>query len=231
MLLGGLQKVSLVDYPGKVAATVFTSGCNFCCPFCHNPELVDGKQIRHQPFFSQAEFFDFLKDRREMIEGVCVTGGEPAIHEDLPEFLGKIKNLGFSVKLDTNGTNPEMLKSLLKDRMVDYVAMDIKGPLENYQKIAKAEVDLEKIHQSTELVRQFPDYEFRTTVVPKIHKKEDFLSIARWLDGAKKYFLQQFRPGKTLELKYEKVRPYPDEKLVEFCQAIKPFFETCEVRV
>jgi len=231
MLLGGLQKVSLVDYPNRVAATVFTAGCNFSCPFCHNPELVQIGKYKNQLFLPDQDFFDFLGTRRGLIDGVCVSGGEPTIQKDLPEFLKKIKALGFLTKLDTNGTDPEVLKNLAKQNLVDYAAMDIKGPLEKYGEIAGSNIDLEKINESTELLRSFPDYEFRTTVVPKLHKKEDFLSIAKWLEGAKKYFLQQFRPENTLDESYEKIRPYSDEKLGQFCQLIKPFFETCEIRV
>ena len=230
MLLGGLQKVSLVDYPGRVAATVFTAGCNFLCPFCHNPELVQIGKYRNQLFLPDEEFFDFLKTRRGLIDGVCVSGGEPTLQLDLPEFLKKIKGLGFLTKLDTNGAKPEVLKDLAAKNLVDYVAMDIKGPLEKYGKIVGTNIDFEKIHESTELVRHFPNYEFRTTVIPKFHKKEDFLSIAKWLDGAKKYFLQQFRPEKTFDESFQKIRPYSDEKLAQFCGLIKPFFETCEVR-
>jgi len=231
MLLGGLQKLSLIDYPGCVAATVFTVGCNFYCPFCHNPELVDRTRALHQFIISEKEFFDFLASRQEMIEGVCVTGGEPTLHPDIKEFLAKIKNLGFLVKLDTNGTKPELLADLLKEKTVDYVAMDIKAPLEKYHKIVNADVDMEKIYASSNLTRQFPDYEFRTTVVPTLHQKEDFLSIARWLEGAKKYYLQQFRPEETLEPGFSEIKPYSDEELINFCQTIKPFFERCEVRI
>ncbi len=230
MLLGGLQKVSLVDYPGRVAATVFTAGCNFLCPFCHNPELVQIGKYRNQLFLPDEEFFDFLKTRRGLIDGVVVSGGEPTLQEGLGEFLKKIKAMGFLTKLDTNGAKPEVLKDLAEKNLVDYLAMDIKGPLEKYGQIVGTNIDFEKIHESTELARGFPDYEFRTTVVPKFHKKEDFLSIAKWLDGAKKYFLQQFRPEKTFDESFAKIRPYSDEKLAEFCQLIKPFFETCEVR-
>ncbi|OGZ34486.1 MAG: anaerobic ribonucleoside-triphosphate reductase activating protein [Candidatus Portnoybacteria bacterium RBG_19FT_COMBO_36_7] len=231
MLLGGLQKVSLVDYPGRVAATVFTAGCNFLCPFCHNPELVTIGKYPEQMFLPDEDFFDFLKSRHGLIEGVCVSGGEPTIQENLPEFLKKIKAMGFLTKLDTNGARPEALKNLAKENLVDYLAMDIKGPLDKYGKITGMNIDFEKIHESTELTRQFPDYEFRTTVIPKFHKKEDFLSIAKWLDGAKKYFLQQFRPEKTFDESFQHIRPYPDEKLGEFCNLIKPYFETCEVRI
>ncbi|MFH0852362.1 MAG: anaerobic ribonucleoside-triphosphate reductase activating protein, partial [bacterium] len=198
MLLGGLQKLSLIDYPGRVAATVFTVGCNFSCPFCHNPELVKVGSDRLQMYLPEDDFFGFLKERHGMIEGICISGGEPTIHQDLPAFLEKIKSAGFLVKLDTNGTWPSVLKDLVAKKLVDYVAMDIKAPLERYHEIVNADVDLEKIHESTQLVRALPDYEFRTTVIPDFHKKEDFLSIARWLDGSKRYYLQQFKPENTL---------------------------------
>jgi len=223
--------MSLIDYPGRVAATVFTAGCNFLCPFCHNPELVQIGKYRNQLFLPEEEIFDFLKSRQGLIDGVCVSGGEPTLQQDLPEFLKKIKAMGFLTKLDTNGAKPEVLKDLAKENLVDYLAMDIKGPLEKYGKIAGLNIDFEKIHESTDLARHFPDYEFRTTVIPKFHKKEDFLSIAKWLDGAKKYFLQQFRPEKTFDETFQKLRPYSDEKLGQFCQMIKPFFEICEVRI
>jgi pyruvate formate lyase activating enzyme len=231
MLIGGLQKLTLVDYPGRVAASVFTAGCNFFCPFCHNPELINIDQQKKRFFVSEPDFFDFLSGRHGMIDGICVSGGEPTVQADLPDFLKKIKALGFLVKLDTNGAKPEVLRDLLRQGLVDYLAMDIKGPLEKYQKIVKTDVDLEKIHKSTEIARSFPDYEFRTTVVPDLHEKEDFLNIARWLDGAKNYFLQQFNPKKTLDPGLKTVIPFSDEKLVEFSQMIKPYFEKCEVRI
>jgi len=231
MLLGGLQKLSLIDYPGRVAATVFTVGCNFSCPFCHNPELVKVGSDRLQMYLPEEDFFEFLEQRQGLIEGICISGGEPTIHQDLPAFLEKIKSAGFLVKLDTNGTWPSVLKDLVSKKLVDYVAMDIKAPLERYHEIINAEVDLEKIHESVQLVRALPDYEFRTTVIPDFHKKEDFLSIARWLDGAKRYYIQQFKPENALDPAFAKMRPYEDQILAEFCQVIKPYFEICEVRV
>ena len=223
MLLGGLQKVSLVDYPGRVAATVFTAGCNFLCPFCHNPELVTIGKYPEQMFLPDEDFFDFLKSRHGLIEGVCVSGGEPTIQENLPEFLKKIKAMGFLTKLDTNGARPEALKNLAKENLVDYLAMDIKGPLDKYGKITGMNIDFEKIHESTELTRSIWSASCSHVI--------DFLSIAKWLDGAKKYFLQQFRPEKTFDESFQHIRPYPDEKLGEFCNLIKPYFETCEVRI
>jgi len=220
MLIGGLQKLTLIDYPGKIATTVFTIGCNFSCAFCHNPELVDPIKIKKQPLISEKTFFDFLKSRKGDLDGVCITGGEPTIHKDLPEFIKKIKNLGFSVKLDTNGSNPEMLEKLIRSNLLDYIAMDIKNSNLKSQ-----------ISKSVEIIKNSGvDYEFRTTIVPALHKKEDIIKMAKEISPAKKYFLQQFRPGKNLDKKFEKEKPYPLEKLVEFCQAIRPFFEECGIR-
>jgi len=217
MLFGGLQKLSLIDFPGKICATVFTVGCNFSCAFCHNPELVDPIKIKKQPIISEKEFFEFLNSRQGMLEGVCITGGEPTIHKDLPEFIKKIKKLGFSIKLDTNGSNPEMLKKLIKNNLIDYIAMDIKGPGQ-----ASKSIDIIK--------NSGIDYEFRTTIVPALHKKEDIIKIAKEISPAKKYFLQQFRPGKNLDKKFEKEKTYSKKELEDFCEAIKSYFDYCGVR-
>lgn len=173
MILGGLQKLTLIDYPGKIAATVFTVGCNFSCPYCHNPELVNAKLIASQPKIPDKEIFDFLARRRGMLEGVCVTGGEPTIFSDLPDFIGQIKRMGFSIKLDTNGSQPVMLERLLNDKLVDYVAMDIKAPLEKYKTVVGDKVRLEDIQRSVELTMQTPDYEFRSTILPALHSRQD----------------------------------------------------------
>ena len=241
MKIGGLQKLTIIDYPGKIAATVFTVGCNFSCPFCHNPELVDSLKIKKQPLISDEDIFDFLKRRQGILEGICITGGEPVLHQDLPKFIKKIKDLGFSVKLDTNGSNPEILKKLIREKLVDYFAMDIKGSLEKYQQIIRKKIDLEKIKKSVELIKDSGvDYEFRTTIVPGIHTKEDIVKIAEWLGrptrlrqgfgGRGKYFLQNFRPGKTLEPSFEKEKAYSSEELIEICRIIRPYFDYCGIR-
>jgi len=210
--------LTLIDYPGKIAATVFTIGCNFFCSFCHNSELVDPEKIKKQPIISEKEFFEFLESRKGDLDGVCITGGEPTIHKDLPGFIKKIKELGFSVKLDTNGSNPEMLKKLIGEKLIDYIAMDIKGPLQ----IPKKSVEIIK--------NSGIDYEFRTTIVPALHKKEDIIKIAKEISPAKKYFLQQFRPGKNLDKKFEKEKTYSKKELDEFCEVIKSYFDFCGVR-
>ena len=230
MILGGLQKLTLIDFPGRIAATVFTVGCNFSCPFCHNPDLVDAQKILDAPKIEEKDFFDFLKNRQGMLEGVCVTGGEPTLNRDLPEFLAKIKELGFLVKLDTNGTNPALVEKLLKKNLVDYIAMDIKAPLEKYKEVVGPWVSLEDIQRSVELTRSLPEYEFRTTVLPALHSKKDLLGIGRWLQGSKRYFLQQFRPQITLDEKFASERPFDDKTLAEIRQSLAIFFDECGIR-
>ena len=231
MTIGGLQKTTLIDYPGKVAATVFTAGCNFFCNFCHNQDLVLPKKTEEFPFMSEEQFFWWLEKKIGLLDGVCITGGEPTIHSDLPEFIKEIKKMDFLVKLDTNGTNPKMLENLLSKKLVDYLAMDIKAPLDKYRKFSNLEVDLSKIRRSAELVRQAPEYEFRTTVIPMFHEKEDILKIGEWLKGAKKYVLQQFRPEITLDPSCSMLKPYPDKKLQGFQKLLKPYFGVCELRL
>lgn len=191
MLIKGLQKLTLLDYPGKMACTVFTAGCNFRCPFCHNASLVtniDDERI------SEEEFFSFLQKRQGIIEGVCVTGGEPTLQPDLKEFLKKIKDLGYSVKLDTNGYRPEVLKEVVNSGLVDYVAMDIKNSQSKYAlTVGLSNFDIDKINESVEfLMSGVVDYEFRTTVVKELHTEDDIQDIVSWINRAKKYFLQGF---------------------------------------
>ena len=231
MEIGGLQKLTLIDYPGKLACTVFLIGCNFHCPWCYSKELVLPEEIKKQPRISEKEFFDFLKERKGLLENLVVCGGEPTIHQELPDFMKKIKELGYLVKLDTNGSNPQMLKKLINDNLLDYVAMDIKLPKEKYPKIFGKKVKIKDIEESIKILKQGKiDYEFRTTVVPTILKKEDIIKMARWIGPAKKYYLQNFRAEKTIDPKFEKIKPYPENYLLEIQKAISPFFETCQVR-
>lgn len=231
MQIGGLQELTLIDYPGKLAATVFICGCNFRCPFCYSSEIVLPEKIKIQPKFSEKEFFDFLKSRKNLIEGVVICGGEPTMCRDLISFIKKIKKEGFFVKLDTNGSEPKVLENLISEKLIDYVAMDIKAPFLNYAKAAGVKVDLAKIKKSVELIKKSGiDYEFRTTVVPGVHTREDILQMARDLAPAKKYFLQNFLPQKTMDKKFESIKPYPIEFLLAIQKAISPFFEICQVR-
>ncbi len=229
--IGGFQKVTLIDYPGRVAATVFLCGCNFRCPFCYSSELVLPERIKNQPKISEKEVFVFLKERKGLLEGVVICGGEPTIYKDLPKFIKKLKKLGFLVKLDTNGSNPEMLKKLIDEKLIDYVAMDIKAPKEKYSKIIGAKIDVKKIQKSIDiLIKGKIDYEFRSTIVPLIHTKEDVIEMAKWIRGAKRYYLQEFRAEKTIDPKFEKIKPYSQEYLLEIQKAISLFFGVCQVR-
>ena len=231
MKIGGIQKVSLIDYPGKIAATVFLSGCNFRCPWCYNRELVLPAEIKKQPSISEKEFFKFLKEKKGLLEGAVISGGEPTLNKNLPDFIKKIKKLGYSVKLDTNGSNPDLLKSLVNRKLIDYVALDIKGPTEKYKKITGGKADIKKIEESVDFLKKSKiDCEFRTTVVPALLKKEDILKIAEWISGAKRYYLQNVRPEKNLSPKFRKIKPYPQNYLLDIHKAISPFFEVCQIR-
>lgn len=188
----GLQKLTLLDYPDKVACTIFTAGCNFRCPFCHNASLVT--RTGENEDIETEEVIRFLKKRVGILDGVCVTGGEPLYWPGIQEFLSRVKELGYQVKLDTNGSYPKRLKEIVKAGLVDYVAMDIKNSRENYGRtIGIGEYDLTKIEESVRYLLGEPiDYEFRTTVVRQFHRKKDFELIGQWIKGAKRYYLQQF---------------------------------------
>ena len=194
MLLKGLQKLTLLDFPGKVAATVFVGGCNFRCPFCHNASLVIGKRLKDTPSVSCEDFFSFLQKRKGRLEGVCVSGGEPTLYKDLIPFLYNIKELGYLIKLDTNGYRPAVLREAVDSGLVDYVAMDIKNSKESYAKTVGLEkFDITPIEESVDfLMNGKVDFEFRTTLVRQLHTERDIYSIATWLRGDEKYFLQSF---------------------------------------
>lgn len=231
MVIGGLQKFTLIDFPGKIAATVFLSGCNFRCPWCYSPELVLPEKIKDHPRISEEELFDFLKIRQGTLDGIVVCGGEPSINKDLPEFIKKIKKLEYAIKLDTNGSNPDMLQELIKKKLIDYVAMDIKGPKEKYEKISGKKTNINDISKSINILKSSGiDYEFRTTLVPGLLKKEDIAGIARWISGAEKYYLQNFRPEKNLDPKFQKIKPYSDKEIADIFKAVSPFFKICKIR-
>jgi pyruvate formate lyase activating enzyme len=230
MILGGYQKLTLIDYPGKLATTVFTVGCSFRCPFCHNPELVLGSQSTVNSGLEK-EFFAFLKKRQGKLEGVCITGGEPTIQPDLIDFIKKIKKMGFLVKLDSNGTRPDVLKKLFDLKLLDFVAMDIKNQLKFYDKTTGTKVDKDRIRLSVELIRNARvPYEFRTTVVPGIHTPSDFLAIAKWIGGAESYFLQEYRELKILDPKLKKKTKGKSLDLDKIKASIKESFQKIGIR-
>lgn len=192
MQFSGFQKLTLLDYPEKTACTLFTAGCNFRCPFCHNAALVT--HIDNSNFYTEEYILDYLKKRKGVLDGVCITGGEPLMHKQLPEFIKKVKSLGFLVKLDTNGSYPERLAALIDSGIIDYVAMDIKNCKEKYLLTADcSDDDLRNVEKSVELLKQNKvDFEFRTTVVKEYHTVDDIKKISEWIEGADKYFLQNF---------------------------------------
>ena len=210
MKIGGLQKVSLIDYPGLISAIIFLQGCNFKCSYCHNPELVDSKLF--QPCIKEKEVLDFLNMRRGKLDAVVITGGEPTIHDGLALFIKQIKKMGFAVKLDTNGSQPQVIKNLLDEKLLDFIAMDIKAPLEKYKDIVKTQVNPDSIKESIRLILKAKiPYEFRTTVVASQLEEKDILQIGKMIAGAKHYVLQKFVPVKVLEKKFLKEKSYPDE--------------------
>ena len=197
MKISGLEKMSLVDFDGYVAATVFTAGCNFKCGFCHNSPLVMGAESL--PSIPEEEILAYLKKRSGILDGVCVSGGEPTLNKDLPFFIEKIKNLGYKVKLDTNGTNPQMIKSLFDAGLCDYFAMDIKNNREDYARIIGFDTfDTKNVEKSVEyFLSGNAPYEFRTTLINEHHKKENIELIGKWIKGANKYFLQKFKDSES----------------------------------
>lgn len=221
MIIGGLQKTSLLDFPEKIAAIVFTMGCNFRCGYCHNPELINGEA-------KIEEVFEFLKTRQGKLDGVVITGGEPCLQKDLPEFIKQVKELGFAVKLDTNGSFPEMLEKVLPD--LDYVAMDIKAPLEKYSQIVNVDVDTLKILKSIEILKNGGvDYEFRTTVVKSQLSFEDFEKIGQLIQGAPRYYLQRFEASKILDKSLENEKTYSTEEFERIIDILKSYVKA-EVR-
>lgn len=236
MLIGGFQKFSLIDYPGKISAVVFLLGCNFRCGFCHNPELVDPDFADWKTQILEDDILKFLEERKGKLEGVCITGGEPTIWQDLPEFIKKIKKLGFSVKLDTNGTNYEMVKVIVESRLVDYFAIDIKNSPEKYSQTTDTKMNIENLEKILKIIIDNNiALELRTTIVPGLHSKEDMIKVKEWLDGlgvlnkTSLYALQQFRPFKTLNEKYKNVIPYSEAELKEMAEVFEGKVET-EVR-
>jgi pyruvate formate lyase activating enzyme len=225
------MKLSLIDYPGKIGCTVFTQGCAFRCRFCHNPELIPTKKFpKEVEETSEKEFFEFLESRRGKLDGVTITGGEPTIHPDLPDFIRKIKEMGFLVKLDTMGINPSMVKSLLEEKLIDCVAMDIKHSPEKYHLATGVKSNMKKIQETIELLKNSEiEYIFRTTCVPGIHSEEDFEELGEMVKGAKTYHIQEYRD----EITYDKALPEESKNhsldLEKIKQIMEPKVEKVEI--
>ena len=211
----GLQKTSLIDFAPHIVSTVFLARCNFRCPFCHNPGIVEG--FLSMDSISEASFFKHLEDRKGLIDGVCITGGEPTLYRHLPEFIKKIKEKGLIVKLDTNGTNPKMLNELIISGLLDYVAMDIKTSREKYPQATRSGIDISVIEESVNILKngKIP-YEFRTTAVPEFFTKDDAVKVCEWIKGAEAHYIQQFISSVSLlDKNLEKTKPYSLEELEE----------------
>jgi len=228
MQIHGLNKTTLLDYPGRVAATIFTGGCNFRCPFCHNGDLVLNPDSL--PSFSQEEIYSFLEKRKNVLSGVCITGGEPTLQKDLKEFLIPVKKMGYLIKLDTNGTLPDVVKDLYENELLDYVAMDIKSSPENYEKVAGVNgLTFEKIQETAAFIMTSGmNYEFRTTVVKELHNSEDFLSIARWLKNCNAYFLQDYQDNENAIT--TGFHSYTKIELEAFRDLIRPYISNVNLR-
>ncbi len=228
MQIHGLNKTTLLDYPKHLAALIFLGGCNMRCPFCQNAPLVIAPGT--QPVISEEELFSFLNKRRNLLEGVCISGGEPTLYPDLPELLEKIKALGYKIKLDTNGTNPSMMKQLVRDHLIDYIAMDIKNSREKYAITSgTSENFLEPVEESvTFLITSPVEYEFRTTIVKELHTAEDILSIGKWLQGSKTYYLQSYRDSEDVLI--SGYHAHPEEIMENFVTLLAPYIEHVRIR-
>ncbi len=247
MIIGGLEKFTLIDYPEHLAAVVFTQGCNFRCHFCYNPMLVvplherndklqntaheAGSENGHS-LITEDDLFIFLKSRIGKLDAVVISGGEPTLHNDLPEFIQKIKKLDFKVKLDSNGTNSIMLQRLLDKNLLDYVAMDIKAPVDKYNTVTGAQVDMAEIKKSIEILKQQKiAYEFRTTIVPGLHVMEDIAKMGVMIQGADKWYLQQFRgEGQLVNKDFENQQSFSDQEFLQMLKIAKQYVKLSDTR-
>ena len=237
MIIGGLQKFSLIDYPKHLSAIIFTQGCNFKCQFCYNPMLVwpsvsKSKQKDHYPQIKEDDLFAFLKSRVGKLEAVVITGGEPTLHKDLSVFMAKIKKLNYLIKLDTNGSKPEMLQDLINKRLVDYIALDIKAPEAKYKKVIGGPADFKKIKKSVKIIMEngLP-HEFRTTIVPSLLNKGDIIKIAKIIKGARAWYLQQFKLDVDLvNNKLKGIKPFTVKDMEEMRRLAGRYVKKCKIR-
>ena len=227
MKIHGLQKMTLLDFPGRVACTVFFGGCDMRCPFCHNAELLDGSA---PPVMTDEELLKFLKKRKGLLDGVAITGGEPLLQKDLPEIAAKIREMGYPVKLDTNGTHPDRLERMIREGLVQYVAMDIKNSPERYAETAGLDsIDLAPIRESVSILMEGrTDYEFRTTVVTELHDDDSFRKIGPWIHGAKHYYLQKFTDRDTVP--FGGLHAPENEQMRRWAEIVRTDVPTVELR-
>ena len=226
--LAGLQKTTFIDYPEKIACIVFTQGCNFRCGYCQNPEVYENTE----PVLSVPAFFEFLNKRKGKLDGVVITGGEPTLHgKDLIEFIKEVKSLGFLVKLDTNGTHPDVLQELLNENLLDYIAMDIKAPLAKYKTITRTDIDTKIIKKSIDMIMNSGvDYEFRTTIVKSQLSVEDLRQIGELIQGAKRYYMQKFLATKILDETLMSEESYTDEEFKNLRTILEEYVDFVDYR-
>jgi len=231
MIIGGLEKLSLLDYPEHLAAIIFTQGCNFRCHFCYNPQLVLPDKEKG-PALLESDLFLFLKQRQGKLEGVVITGGEPTLHPDLPEFIRAIKGLGYLVKLDTNGTNPEMLAGLIEAKLIDYIAMDLKAPLAKYSRTAGIAIDCHNLEKSVKIIKTSGlPYEFRTTLVPGLIEAADIAAMGQTIKGATKWYLQAFKSDTDLvDTNFRSQRSFSPKEMRSMAEIGRKYVQLCELR-
>lgn len=233
MIVSGIEHVTLIDYPGEVACTIFLKGCNYRCQYCHNPELIFGDDIEEIP---QEDVFSYLKRKKGKLDAICITGGEPLLSLE-KDFLKKIKEIGYKIKIDTNGSFPDKLNDFIEEGLVDYVAMDLKASPENYPTITPVGFVREDIEKSIKIVSEFKKYEFRTTCSERFHNVEEIKKVGEWVNSilgkkAGRYYLQGFKnSGNFINQDLQKDRDFPEEKLLELKKVAEPFFESVEIRV
>ncbi|MDP3837114.1 MAG: anaerobic ribonucleoside-triphosphate reductase activating protein [bacterium] len=241
MIIGGLEKLTLLDYPDNLAAIVFTQGCNFRCHFCYNPMLVlprvksEADESNKDKGFSlkEEDLFLFLENRKGKLDGVVITGGEPTLHADLPEFIKKIKDRDLLVKLDSNGTNPDMLKRLIDKKLIDYIAMDIKAPWEKYEAVVGVPVNLEKLQKSVKMIMTSGlPYEFRSTLLPEFHNEDDIRKMGEIISGANRWYLQKFKPDTNLvNTSFEGKQTFLDKELESLALIGSKYVKECRARI
>lgn len=227
MYFKGLQKSSFIDYPGKISTVLFVGGCNFKCPYCHNSSLVRNEGLN----ISEEYIYEYLDEKGRFIDGICISGGEPTLNKGIVDFIRKIKAKGFLVKLDTNGTRPLVITKLLNEKLLDYIAMDVKAPLHKYNSVIDTKADIKNIESSIDIIKNSGiEYEFRTTVCKELISKEDIIEIAQYLKGSSRYTIQNFRDGETVLIGKKHLKPYDIELLKKIEKEIKPLFKILKVR-
>ena len=228
MNIGGFQKLSLLDYPNKLCAIIWTTGCNLKCPYCYNKELFS-KNIK---LIEEEEVIKFLKNRIGKLDALSISGGEPLLQKNIVNFLKKIKELNYEIKIDTNGTFPKELKNIIDKNLIDYISMDIKAPKKKYNVLCGKKVNINNIQKSIDIIfNSSIEYEFKTTIIPNLLDKNDLINIAKWIKGADKFYLQQFKNEVSLLSKeYEMKKPYSIEYLNEIHKEIKQYFKKCLIR-